>query len=218
MATWDSADLLARCKRYANRPAVDESFSDEDWYALLTEAQQEAVQDIVTRVPNAMTGAPVQLTSSDGGVTYSFGVGVQPLGHIELYTDEDGSELVASSWADAEGDFVVEGSTIRMPANLARTFTSGGGPYARFVTMPTELSASTEPTLKPEWARALLVFGALIKWASIGGLRDPSDWEKQYAALFAKVCLSLKTQYKNRNAPARVIGGRPWWERLSRNR
>ena len=40
MATYDSADLLARCQRLALRPSTDEETAAADWFALITEGQE----------------------------------------------------------------------------------------------------------------------------------------------------------------------------------
>ena len=82
-------------------------------------------------------------------------------------------------WGNS-GDYILEGNRIRWPNGQRRTFGSTG-PVARFITPPTEISASVEPALKPAFARILLVHRACVKWARRGGLRDPQPFLDQEA-------------------------------------
>lgn len=213
MSTWDSADLLARFKRYANRPTNDELLTDALAYALLTEAQTEELADLAALAPASQMGAPVLLTSSDGGVTYTFSTDAQgnsifPLA-CEVYAEVNGRELRACSWNNW-GDFVIEGDRIRMPGNVAQTFTAG--PYARFVRADAEIDANTEPVLKPAPARIILVWKALIKFAAIGGLRDPAPFEENYAASKRQWVTAIRTQFADSTGVAMEGLTFPnWW-------
>jgi hypothetical protein len=73
MALWDTADLLARMKRHAYRPAgVDLETSDTDWYALATEAQSKWIEMLATHVPESQYGPQTVLITKDGGATFQF--------------------------------------------------------------------------------------------------------------------------------------------------
>jgi hypothetical protein len=188
MAQWDSADLLARAKLHAKRPATDAGTTDANWYTLLGDAQLAEYKNISVHAPGVLFGAPTALTSSDSGVTYYFaddadGDPIVPMGPIELYDNLSRPPLRPGTfWSDA-ADYVLEGDHIRMPGNKARTFGSGF-PQARYITPPTVISASTAPTLKPKAARELIVFRACVLWAQRGGRRDPrpyqDDWNKAW--------------------------------------
>lgn len=193
---WDSASLLSKLRTKLHRPSSDELATTALLYDLLTEAENEVIAEIATLSPQSQMGAPVLLTSADSGVTYTFGTdgngdAVFPLA-CEVYAQVNGRELLASSW-NATGDFVIEGDRIRMPGNVAQTFDSG--PYARFVRADNTISASSEPVLKPAPARILIVLKAAIKFAGIGGLRDPQPWEEEYQAAFRRWITVMRTQF-----------------------
>jgi len=196
MAKWDSAALLSKLRTKLHRPTADELATTPLLYELLTEAEGEVMAEVTALAPTSQMGAPVLLTSADGGVTYTFGTDddgerVFPLA-CEVYATAGGHELHASSW-DATGDFVVEGDRIRMPRNEAVTFDSG--PYARFVRADNTISASSEPILKPPPARMLIVLKAAIKFAGIGSLRDPQPWQEEYDAAFRRWITVMRTQF-----------------------
>jgi hypothetical protein len=211
MATWDSADLLARCKRFARRPTTDESYPDPDWYASLTEAQAEAITDLAARAPDALYPPPVLLTSADGGKTYTFGTDPAgdlefPLGHAEIYAS---LKNIPDEPLEPGLDFIVEGQRIRIPNDRTKTFTDG--PYARFVVQPRAIDASTQPTLQPKSARIMIVFKAVEKWASRPGSgADPSYWGRQYDSAFGKSLLALRTQYNMAAAQAQPQERSSW--------
>lgn len=174
MATWDSADCLARFKRYANRPSSDESFADADCYALLTEAQREWVGVFAAMVPWAMMGAPTLMSTADSGATYTFSGSITPLA-VQVFDATNGRLLRPGAYWDSQADYVWEGSKIRMPRGSTKTFAAG--PYARYITQPGVIDGSTEPTLLPDYARILLIYRALIKWTEVGGgFQDPETY------------------------------------------
>jgi hypothetical protein len=216
MATWDNADLLARCKRYARRPTTDESYGDPDWYASMTEAQADAISDLASRVPDALVSAPVLLTSSDGGKTYGFGTdvdgdSVDPMGHAEIYPN---LKSIPHAPLVPGIDFLIEGDNIRIPADKTKSWS--GGPYARFVSRPTKIDGSTQPTLRPKPARLMIVFGAVARWAARPGSgADPSYWEKQYEAAFTRILTDLRSQFNLASTQARGVLLQPWWRRVN---
>lgn len=213
MADWDSADLLARVRRYINRPDDDELVTTTFVYALLTEAQTEVLGALATLAPLSQMGAPVLMTTADSGVTYTFGTdangyAIFPLA-CEVYGEVNGRELSACSWQYG-GDFVIEGDKIRMPGNVAQTFDSG--PYARFVRADASISASIEPILKPAPARVLLVQKALINYAAVGGLRDPQPWQEKYDASWKTWLTAMRTQFADGAGVANEGLATPrWW-------
>lgn len=177
MPAWDSPDLLARVKRYAKRPSVDEAFDNGDWYALLTEAEQKWKPILAVHMPGPMYNAPQQLTKVGDGETYTFPDETDPPLAIELYTGPNGNVLTPGAYHDPNADYVWEGTRIRMVRGRARTFSDG--PYGRWVSAPGEIDEETDSTIQPAKNRVLLVFDALERWASIGGYMDPLHWTKQ---------------------------------------
>lgn len=218
MASYDSADLLARLRTFTGRPdSDDELLTDALGWELLADSQRALVLDVAARVPHANMAAPVLLTSADGGYTYTFGTDDDAnaafvVGHCEVYAKSDGRELYASTYGDGEGDFVIEGDKIRMPRGKARTFSFG--PYARFQKVPLTLSASVQPVFKPVWGRQAIVYGAWQRFCAVGGFRDDRQPQELYDRELQKILLSLKTQFATYGYPAGIRQLRPWWESI----
>lgn len=208
MALYDAADLLARVKASLNRPTVDEALSDAQIYSFLTEAQMHYTMEFAARWPEIMYGAPTKLTTADNGKTYTFGAGVFPIGMIELKQSLTGPPLRIGAEFDPGADFTLEGDTIRVPGNRSRTFADG--PYARFITPPSEISGSTAPTLEPPFARILLVHNAAGRCAIRLGL-DPNPYAAQEAEALQRVHETLATQYWGSGRAAFPASHNGWW-------
>ena len=205
MAFYDTADLLARCKRDLNRPDSDEAITDAHWYAFMSEAQQEAFWYLAGRVPEALVGSPAQLTAAGDNKTFTFG------------TDVDGANVVPLALAlyrtlaeipDAplvEGiDFLMEGSRIRIPNDR----TMSPAPYGQWVSPPNVINASTEPTLlKP--ARALIASGAVAKAAAKRLKQDPGPYLDQYKSDMVSLLVVLRAQVYTQGA-LRVAANWDW--------
>lgn len=201
---WDSADLLDRFLTYAGRGNGGVMAADELWtttraYTWLADAQEAVYTDLSPIVPHAFVNAPVLLTTTDGGVTYTYPTGTFPgsfaFGHVEVYGQENaGWTLLASTYNTAGADFVIEATQIRSPGNRPRTFASG--PWARGTGFPARLSASVEPALVPDAARELILFRALAALADVsaGGM-DASRWEQRYADARNRWVTTWSTQY-----------------------
>jgi hypothetical protein len=222
MSLFGSADLLSDFKFMANRSANDASLDDAQIYRLLTLGQQAVVSDVAAVFPRVMMGAPVAMTTVDGGTTWQLpgldddGEVITPFGHAEVYaTSPNGAELYGSSYAGWSGDFVFEGRFLRVPAGQTRQFTNG--PYMRYVAMPGHLNAATAPTLSPPNLRPLIVYRALEMWANRGGTRDPRPYQELYAQAWSGKGLPgsagllglLHTQYRNGYDAA--MQGVGWW-------
>jgi hypothetical protein len=214
VADWDGPDLLARFQLRGQWPTQGAGpITDIQIYQLLSDAQYDLYQDYAAHFPSILMGTPTQLTTADGGVTYTFGTdaGGDPIFPLacEVYAQVDGRALYASSFGNSAGDFVIEGSRIRAPQNVARSYNVG--PIARWVTMPAAISATVGPTLQPKHARILIVLKALIKWANIGGIRDPQPYLEEYGDAWNRLLIALKTQFATRMQPAAVRDSRPIW-------
>lgn len=174
MAQWDSAYLLAACKALAQRPAVDATMPDASWYLLLELAQSHWTNVLSAQVPWVLMGPPTNLSTADGGVTYTFPGGIQPLA-VEVYDATGPARLLRpGAYFDSSADYVWEGSVIRFPQNLGNV--AGFNMVARWVSPPGTLNASTQPTLQPPHARQLLIYRAVAQWASQGGMRDAKPY------------------------------------------
>lgn len=220
MALHDTADILARAKRRLNRPTTDEALADTDWYAFFTEAQARVVSLLATHCPQAMYGAPTLLTTSDGGLTYTFGTDsglptnyqtVFPVGHVELRASRSGTLFYPGNDWDTGDVFIMEGDKIRWPNGRARTFTDG--PYARFITPPGVIDASTQPTLEPVFARVLIVDDGITRAAGERLKMDPAPYEEMFQRDWAEVLGALKTQYFGAGVRALGQPGTPWFRR-----
>ena len=219
MSTWTSAQLYDRFLLYLGRGNGGVMDADELWtsaraYTWLADAQESVYADLAPRAPGAFVSAPVQLTSADSGVTFTYGTNVYPFGHVEVYARERaGRELFASSYGNAGGDFVIEGGRIRTPGNRARTYASG--PWARFTAFPAAISASVEPSLEPPQARELILFKALENAADVSaGMMDASVWSAKYEAARKKWLVVWQTQYATQGAPGLPGAGGVWWLHL----
>jgi hypothetical protein len=220
VAQYDSADLLARTKLLAKRKAMvsDEDVTDTDWYIYLEEAQTEWMVTLASLIPEPNYTLE-QMTTADGGFTYTFAGGAEPIGgHLELRSGRNGALLVPSTdWGN--GDFVMEGNLIRIPAGRSRQFSNGL--WARYVKAPGLLTAGVQPVLKPAWCRKLLPPRACIKWALAGGLRDPAPFKMEEQRVWGGdpdllgdtgVLGALKTQYAFSGVQAVQAYNAPdWW-------
>lgn len=210
MAIWDSADLLSRTKTLFPRPTSDELISDSVRYQMLGDSQRRVVTLLAFHVPEMMYGAPTKLTTADSGATYTFGTGVTPIGHIELRESPTGAMIPPTSeWDNTTHGYIFEAEKIRWPGQKTRTFADG--PYCRFVTMPGVLDGSTAPTLKPEFARELLVYDAASRLATICG-EDPSPYDAMFNARFQEILATLSTAHHGTGIVGVQGGGaNVWW-------
>lgn len=217
MATWDSADLLSRVQKLTDSPTLDNSMTTAQWYTLLANAQQRVTRLLSSHVPDVLVGAPVALTSADGGYTYTFPSNDTPLGLTELRHGRGGAVLSPGADFSDYADYVWEGDLIRMPNGRTRTFPNGL--YARYSVMPTDLDGSTAPTLQPPWARILVVYGAAEDWATIFQ-RDPSPYARLYqreafgdpmSAGEVGIIGALKSAVLGRGSDAGNNGNSYWW-------
>lgn len=220
---YSSSDLLAMCKFTADRPTIDAQMGDGAWYRLLTEAQDMLLPEIANRAPNALSQQYATLNTSDGGVTYDFGLDVYgepvvPFGHVEVWARQGGRTLFAASYEDRGGDFVIDGARIRMPGDSPGRFSAG--PFARWTSVPPAITATTQPIIQPRPMRTLLVYWAVMLWSQRGAKRDPTPWREAFRREWLGDpnlgtlgwCSTLQLRYATGMVPA---GGRSdigWWQ------
>lgn len=216
MALYDAADLLARVQRLINRPSTDEALTSTEIYAFLGEAQQRVVGLFAMHAPEAMYGAPTLMSTADSGATYTFGSdaatggNISPIGHVEIRESPTGAMIPpGSEWDTGTQTYLFESDKIRWPGQKTRTFSDG--PYARFITMPGLLNASNAPTLKPIFARELLVFDAAERSAVRLGM-DPTPYGQMFDARFPEILMSVVSAFSGAGRTAVAgDGGGVWW-------
>ncbi len=180
MAYESSAELLAGFDFFAMRSTTDESITDAQKYILLEQGQKHIYGIFATHVPAVLYAARAKLPTADSGLTYTFPDDVFPSGNVEIRASRNGKLLKPTvDWGS--GDYVWEGDTIRSPNGKAKTYSDG--PYARYVVPAGDLDASSEPTLEPPRARALILYYALYLFAERGGGMNQID-PNRYLGLF----------------------------------
>lgn len=214
MAYLDASDLLDRTKRLAEFQVPSEYPRDPDWFAWLTEAQDYWVGIIAQHDARLVCGAPVALTSADGGLTYTFPT--VPVAIEEITIGQAGTPLRLGADYDPTIDASWEGeATLRMARNKARTF--GSGLYARYVAQSGLITESVEPTL-PTLCRLLLPPRACVLYARSGGTRNPAPYLDEETRIWSgdpsiPGDTGLLGRLKKR-AFAQSAGGAmgsPWW-------
>lgn len=175
MADFDAADLLSRFQTVTGLGSNTTDTSTTAIYALLSNGQRRMAQVLAAHCPWTQITAPTAITSSDSGVTYT--LASYPLGHFELYDGVAGPQILPVGYGQNAWDgYVLEGQTVRWPGNRARTFANGL--YARYLAVPSAISGSSAPTLKPEYARQGIVYMAASEWAHHGGDVDPAPYDE----------------------------------------
>jgi hypothetical protein len=215
MAAWDSADLADRFWTRLGRGnggvfGPDELWTEARTYQVLADAQEQVYTEFSPMVPHVFVSPPLQLTTTDGGQTYTFGQDVYPFGHVEVYAEEGaGRPLYATTYDDRGGDFVIEGALIRTPGNQTRTYSRG--PFARYVGFPPRITAAVAPSLQPPGARELILYRALVLAADVpNGEMDPTPWEVRYTDAKQRWTRTWQTQYATQAGAARPLRS-SWW-------
>lgn len=194
MAVYDSAALLTMFYRQIRQPTNADFPTATDGYAYLTQGQLSTMADIVRRAPYAMKAAPVQLTTADGGFTYTFGTdsdgnNLYPVGDLGIFRQQTD----IPDFPMVEGvDYLLEGDKIRFPNN--RPFSGSTAPYWYGTVMSYQVSASSQPILKPVWARPLIVYEAARQCLEDLG-EDTAAFADRYNRTMAQLMGVLQTQY-----------------------
>lgn len=219
MSGWTSNDLADRFLTYLGRGIGGVMDNDELWttaraFMWLADAQETVFAEMAPIAPFAFVSPPTQLTTADGGITYTFGADVYPFGHVEVYAQETGGRsLFATTYGNSSGDFVFEGALIRTPGNRARSYANG--PWARFTAFPTRLSASVQPSVSPPPARELILWKALENATEVSaGAMDPTPWATKYAEAKRRWTITWQTQYQSAGQQALALPNGPWWLNL----
>lgn len=210
MASYTSAECLTLFKQLAGIPASGASIGDADLYTRLAQAQNVVLEDAASRVPQAFYSkaayASTPTLSTTDNQVFTFGTDANgaplfPIGKVRLF--ENLQAIPDYPWIEGV-DYVVEGSQIRIPNN--RTY--GGTLYWRGIAPIAAMSASVQPSITPVWARVLIVYEAVRRYAEEGG-RNTALADRMlgnYDRDFARYCLVLKTQVSNGGGGARISG------------
>lgn len=197
MAYLDSADIIRRVKLRLNRPSSDTAFTistaDDVLYDFASEEQDEITKLCATFIPDALLTAPTALTTADSGLTYTFGTDVDTaaifaLGHFQVFAvraDIPDSPLIPGV------DFTVEGTKIRMPNNVPRTF-GDSGPWSQTVNPSNVMTSATQPTI-PKILRLCLVSRTASRGAKRIGL-DPAEHDADAGEAWLTAMAAVKSQ------------------------
>jgi hypothetical protein len=186
---WTSTDLLARFRRYFHTASTPDFPGDTDVYAFLSEGENDAKRRVLMCCPWLMLQAPTLMTTSDGGLTFTFGNDsdgnpIQPFGAYALYRQTtDVPDFSLSKGID----YIDEGNRIRMPnANAAAVQWPGGAPYyyGNVPTVQINGGGSAEPTLYPPDRRIATVWYACMMAAVATG-QDIDRYEAMYETVIA---------------------------------
>lgn len=181
MALETTAELLDFVQDMSGLPTTNNEMTPTKWYRLMTLAQQELHGIFATHVPQVLYGAPTKLVSSDGGYTYDFTT--FPSGRVEVRESRTGRLLRPGAEYDQNADFAIEVNSangygrLRWVDKDQRTFEDG--PYARYISEPTDIEAGVDPSLQPLRARPVIAWRALEMWAARGRLRDPAHYARE---------------------------------------
>ena len=204
MAGNSSADLLAMFNRLAGRPDSD-AITDPEKYQWLADAQQTVVSEIAAIAPHVLIGAPIAMTTADGGQTWTFGTDVNgnailPLGKTGVYPSL--VSIPDDPWAQ-EFDYLNEGTRIRLPGNA-----SYPGPlYWQGITPPVDLTATVQPVLNPPAARELIAIKAVKDFAESAEQNQAlaAAMAARWAHAFPRWMLALRTQFRSGGALAPLV-------------
>lgn len=192
---WSSADLLARFNTLAGRPVAD-TITDAQKYTYLAIAQDYVLTLIEGIVPRVLYGPPVQLVTTDGGYTFSFGndgdgYPLFPSGKAQIYPNLDA--IPDYPWVPGV-DYIDNGTSIRMPNQ-----TPWQQPlYWYGITPPQELSASVEPVIQPPTARILIAIEAVRAFAEAYD-RNPglvAAMDRQWGRTFGPTMTAIRTHFR----------------------
>jgi hypothetical protein len=195
VAYLDYTDLKRRLKQRLGRPSTDEAFTvdatDDVYDDKLTEAQDRVNKLLAIHSPDAVWTVPTALTSDDGGVTYGFGTdtdsaAIFAFGHFEVYEKRiDYPDLPLTEGVD----FVVQGTKLRMPGAVPRTF-ADSGPWALYVAPSNIVSAVHQPVIPVIARHAMLTDAEIRCWEHLGldssgaeAAFENKDWPELLAVL-----------------------------------
>lgn len=204
---WQSADLLSRFNLLAGRPTSD-SITDATKYQYIADGEQYTIGRISSIAPKVLYGAPAALTTTDGGLTFSFGTdgngyALFPMGRARIYPSL--SAIPGYAWTPGV-DYLDQGTTIRMPNNTPYT----GTLYWYGITPTQQISASVQPVLMPPEIRMLDVLYAVKNFAE-SGVRNAELADRmalRYEVEFGTAMTMLRKHFSSGGGLGRLL--MPW--------
>jgi hypothetical protein len=200
MPLWDGPYLLGQFNRMAGRPESDQ-IANETKYLWISEAQNEVVADIASRMPEVLYPvSALPMITADGGHTFTYGNDSEgspifPIGKTKIYTART---AVPECPLSVGYDYLDEGNRIEIPNN--RTY--AGTLYWRGITPPTKIDATTPPALNPPPARELITFIAVKNFGQAGNINPDlaASMTELWSRSFPRWMLVYRTQYASGGA------------------
>jgi len=195
MAIWDGPYILGQFNRMAGRPQADQ-ITDSTKYLWLSEAQEQVVADIASRMPEVLypvSAAPMQ--TADGGKTWDYGTDsdgnpIFPMGKARIYTAP-----TAVPWCPLTPgiDYLDEGNRIEIPNGG----TFAGQLYWRGIQSPPDISPTQPPVIQPPPARHLITLCAVKNFGQAGNINPDLGMQmtELWAREFPRWMLVFRTQY-----------------------
>lgn len=201
MATYDSADCLAKFRKAIRQPSTSDFPTDAEAYEYLGQGQIDIYTRLSTYCPAAIRSAPAQMTTADSGYTYTFGTDADgnnkfPIGQIRIFRtrpDNPDTEMIPVV------EFLLEGNTIRMPDFTPFT---GAAPYYYGVVLPLTLTSGTAPTLIPVQAREMIIDAASVRYALDADDGKVSDYSQKLEQSWNRWIGTIQSQYASAGAIA----------------
>lgn len=204
---WESSDLLAKFNLLAGRPTTD-AIDNPTKYGYLADGEEYVIDRIAGISAKTLYGAPAQLTTADGGYTYTFGTDgngypLFPLGRARIYNS---LAAIPSAPLRPDFDYLDEGVRIRSTNN-----TPLAGPLYWYGLTPTQrISATVQPVLMPPSARMLDVIAA-VKMFAESALRNAALADRMDARFereFGQKMTMIRKHFAGGGAMGRLLA--PW--------
>lgn len=198
MATgWGSADLLRRFNQMAGRGAnTADAITPDMKYQYLADAQDSVLTKIASIVPKVLYQPPAQLTSADGGLTWTYGTDgngyeLFPIGKAHIFSSLNA--IPNYPWQPGV-DYLDQGTSIRMPNNSPWT----GQLWWYGIKPPGMLSANVAPILQPPSARILIVIEAARAFGERGAVNPAlvDAMDKRWANEFGPTMTMIRTHVR----------------------
>ena len=207
---YESQDLLRWMNQFVGRAGLTaDSISPFIKYDFLATAQDYVIQRIASASAKTLFSPPEQLTTADGGLTFTFGTDANgyplfPMGRTGIYANL--ASIPGGAWTPGI-DYLDEGTTIRMPNNTPYT----GTLYWYGLQAAPRMSDTVQPILMPPSIRMLIARRAAAMFAESGQIRNPQIADRQtleFEKEFGEAMTLLRKHFKNSGCLGRML--MPW--------
>lgn len=205
---YQSSDILRTFNQLTGRPATD-PIDDPTKYTYLANAEQYILTRIAGISAKCLYGAPTQLTTADGGFTYTFGTDgngypLFPIGSAHVYN----SLTAIPTYPLTPGrDYLDEGVTIRGMNGQ----TIPGPLYWYGLTPTQQMSASVQPILQPPPVRVLIAVKGAEDFANSAGVRNAvlaDRMQQRFEVEFGQAMVMIRKHFRGGGAMGRLLA--PW--------